>query len=125
MSLSQQEVVEIMKDHHSVTLNVLPEEAFQELHIKGSWNIPLTLDRGAFTQAVEKKFGKKRFFVVYGSNITSHDGIDATEALRKWGFRADVFLSGMKGWVEAGLPTDGTRSPQPLSPMVSSPALDP
>lgn len=107
-----------------MALNVLPSESFQELHIEGSWNIPLTVDRGAFAQAVEEKFGRKKFFVVYGSNITSHDGMDAMEALRKWGFRADIFLSGMKGWVEAGFPTAGTRSSQPQATMVGTPVLD-
>lgn len=110
MSLNQQDVVELMKDPQVIVLNILPEEEFQQLHIEGSRNIPLALDRGAFAQAVEKRFGKARFFAVYGSNITSPAGIDAAEALRRSGFRADVFLSGMKGWVEAGLPTAGTRS---------------
>jgi rhodanese-related sulfurtransferase len=113
MSLNQQEVVEIMKNHHSVALNILPEEEFQQLHIEGSKNIPWTLDHGAFVQEVEKQFGKERFFVIYGSNITSPASINAAEALRRGGFKADVFLSGMKGWVEAGLPTAGTGSPKP------------
>jgi rhodanese-related sulfurtransferase len=125
MSLNQQDVVQIMKDPRAVVLNVLPEEEFRQLHIEGSRNIPWTPDRGAFSQAVEKKFGKRRFFVVYGSNITSHAGIDAVEALRERGFRADVFLSGMKGWVEAALPAVGTRLPQPLSPPVRTLVLDP
>jgi rhodanese-related sulfurtransferase len=120
MSLNHQDVIEIMKDPRAVVLNVLPEEEFQQLHIEGSRNIPLTLDRGAFAQAVEKQFGKERFFVVYGSNITSHASVDATEVLRQRGFRADVFLSGMKGWTEAGLPMGGTGSLEALSPQAQS-----
>ena len=125
MSLNQKEVVEILRDHQAIALNVLPREEYQQLHIEGSKNIPWTLDHGAFVQEVEKQFGKQRFFIVYGSNITSHDGIDATEALRKRGFRADVFLSGMKGWVEAGLPTAGTRSHSSLLPTAKTLVLDP
>ncbi|HVZ81460.1 MAG TPA: rhodanese-like domain-containing protein [bacterium] len=125
MSLNQQDVLEIMKNRHAVALNVLPKEEFQRLHIEGSKNVPWTLDRGAFVQEVEKQFGKEMFLIVHGSNITSRAGIDATEALRRDGFKGDVFLSGMKGWVEAGLPTAGTQSRPPLSTRPQAVVRDP
>ncbi len=112
MSLSKETVLESLKQDHVMVLNVLPEVEFEKLHIEGSRNLPLTHDPGAFAEAVEKLYGKKRFFIIYGSNITSHAAIIASSALQKRGFKAEVYLSGMKGWNEAGFPTAGTDAPK-------------
>ncbi len=107
-SISKATVFESIKEDHVVVLSVLPEAEFQKLHILGSRNLPLTQDQGLFAQAVEKQYGKKRFFILYGSNITSRSAIDASEALQRRGFKAEVYLSGMKDWKEAGFPIEGT-----------------
>jgi len=110
MSLSKEDVSEKMRQARVVVLNVLPEEEFQKLHIQGSRSLPLGQDQGAFVQAVEKQYGKERLLIIYGSNITSHAAIDAVEALRNRGFNAEVYLSGMKDWNEAGWPVEGSLS---------------
>jgi rhodanese-related sulfurtransferase len=112
MSLSKETVLESLKQDHVVVLNVLPEAEFQKLHIEGSRSLPLTQDPGSFAAAVEKQYGKKNFFIIYGSNITSRAAIDASDALLKRGFKAEVYLSGTKGWNEAGFPTEGTDAPK-------------
>ncbi len=112
MSISKETVLESIKQDHVMVLNVLPEAEFQKLHIEGSRNLPLTTDHGAFAEAVEKQYGKKRFFIIYGSNIGSRTAIDASDALLKRGFKAEVYLSGMRGWTEAGFPTGRNRRPE-------------
>ncbi len=112
MSISKETVLESMKQDHVMVLNVLPEAEFQKLHIDGSRNLPLTPDHDAFAEAVEKQYGKKRFFIICGSNISSRSAIDASDALLKRGFKTEVYLSGMRGWSEAGFPTAGTDTPK-------------
>jgi rhodanese-related sulfurtransferase len=110
MSISKESVVESMKQPNVVVLNVLPREEFEKLHIQGSRNLPLTPDYGAFVQEVEKQYGKGRQFIIYGSNILSRAAIDASEVLRKRGFKAEVYLSGMREWSAAGFPMEGTSA---------------
>jgi rhodanese-related sulfurtransferase len=108
MSISKEAVVEKMRKTQVVVLNVLSEGEFQKLHIQGSYNLPLTPDHGAFAREVERQYGKKNLFILYGSNITSYAAIEAAEALQKRGFEAEAYLSGMKEWIGAGLPAEGT-----------------
>ncbi len=107
MSITKEVLVEKMKGSGSVVLNVLPEAEFLNMHIQGSHSLPLLRDRKAFIQEVKDRFGCDKAFVTYASNITSHDSIDAAEALVNEGIRAESYLSGMKEWAQAGLPTEG------------------
>jgi hypothetical protein len=68
----------------------------------------LTPDHNAFVQEVEKQYGKERFLIIYGSSILSRAAIDASEVLQKGGFKAETYLSGMREWNAAHLPTEGT-----------------
>ncbi len=113
MELLKEEVLEKMKQPHVVLLNILPESDYDKLHILGSRNLPWSQDAGAFTLAVEKQYGKERFFIVYGSNFSSTTAMDAALILQKRGFKAGVYLGGLKEWKEAGYPTKGTQTPQP------------
>jgi rhodanese-related sulfurtransferase len=115
MSISKEAVVEKMKGNDSVVLNVLPELEYLKLHIQGSFSLPMQDGRDAFIREVEEKYGKGKLFITYGSNISSHAAIDAAESLWERGFKAEVFLSGMKEWNEAGLPTEGTQSKKPTA----------
>ena len=110
MTLSKEVVMEKIKKANVVVLNVLPEEEFRELHIPGSQNLPLGQDQGSFAQAAEMKYGREKFFIVYGSSLPSLDAMNAAVALRKRGLWAEVYLGGMKEWSEAGLPAEGTNS---------------
>ena len=113
MSLSKRDLTDLMKQNQGVVLNILPEVEFQKIHIRGSRNLPLTPDHGAFCQEVERQFGKKRFIALYGSDITGGDALEAAEELLKLGFKAGAYLGGIKGWNEAGLPMDGAEVPKP------------
>jgi len=108
MSISKEAVFEKMKQANVVVLDVMPEGEFQKLHIQGSYNLPLAEDFGAFAREVERQYGKEKFFILYGSNITSYSAIEATEALQKRGFEAEAYLGGMKEWIGVGLPAEGT-----------------
>ncbi len=110
MALTKEVVLDEIKDSHGVVLNILPEEAFHKLHIRGSRSVPMTPDQNAFAQTVERRFGKERFLIIYGSDISSRTAVDAFEILRKKGFRTEIYLGGMKEWAEAGFPTEGTEA---------------
>jgi rhodanese-related sulfurtransferase len=110
MSISKESVMEMMKRPNVLVLNVLPAEEFDKLHILGSRSLPLTPDHNAFVLEVQRQYGKERFFIVYGSNILSRAAIDASEILQKRGFKAEVYLSGMREWNAAGFPVEGTAA---------------
>lgn len=108
MSINQEGVVVKMQRTDSVVLNVLSEPEFKKIHIQGSYSSPFFEDRKAFALGIVGRFGKDKFFITYASNITSHAAIDAAQALQDQGIYAEPYLSGMKEWSQAGLPTEGT-----------------
>ncbi len=107
MSVSKEGVLEEMKGKDSVVLNVLSAEEFRKRRIPGSLSLPFRDGGEAFAREAMRRFGKGKLIITYGSNITSHAAIDAAEALRQRGFRAEVYVSGLKEWTQAGLPTEG------------------
>jgi|SRR5579872_7588296 len=113
MSLTKEEVLEKMKEEGVVVLNVLPEADFHRLHIQGSQNLPLTLDYGGFLQEIEKRHGKKKFFITYGDRLSRADGASAAQAMRIHGFTAENYPGGIQEWFEAGLPTEGIQAGVP------------
>ncbi len=107
MSLSKEAVLEKMKQAHVVVLNVLPPEEFRKLHIRGSHNIPLSQDYGAFVQEVEKRYGKERPFITYCSGIASAAAANAARILRGHGFTVDDYPGGTEEWHQTGGSTGG------------------
>ena len=93
-----------------VILNVLPEDDFLKLRIKGSNNLPLTHDPEAFVAEVDKRYGKKFEFIVHSADSGCAAGLNAANALKKHGFKVDHYPGGVREWDEAGLPTEGVRS---------------
>lgn len=108
MSVSKEELLEKMKEADLVVLNVLSEEEFQRSHIRGSRNLTLTQDYGDFAHEVEKRYGKVRSFILYGSDATSAEGANAARILRGHDFNAQDYPGGMREWLAAGLPVEGS-----------------
>lgn len=121
MTMSKEVVKDKMKLADTIVLNVLPEADFAKLHIKGSVNIPFGTDAGAFTQAVEKKYGKDKFFITYCAGLTCNAGPNAAKALQEKGFKANDYAGGMKEWSEAGFPTEGTEAKAPAVAVAAAP----
>jgi rhodanese-related sulfurtransferase len=110
MSMSKETVRDKMKDLDVVVLNVLPDNDYAKLHIKGSENLPLGQNPGDFVQAVEKKFGKDKFFITYCAGLTCNAGPNAAKALQQKGFKANDYAGGIQEWSEAGFPCEGTEA---------------
>ncbi len=110
MSMTKEAVKEKMKDANVMVLDVLPESDFAKLHITGSESFPLGLNSDTFVQAVEKKYGKDKFFITYCAGLTCHAGPDAAKALQKKGFKANDYAGGIEDWSRAGFPTEGSES---------------
>lgn len=111
MSMNQEAVREKMKQPNVVVLNVLPDTDYAKLHIAGSENLPLGLSTGDFTQAVEKHYGKDKFFITYCAGLNCGVAPHAAKALTEKGFQADCYEGGMKDWSDAGLAVKGTDAP--------------
>ncbi len=116
MPMTKEAVKDRMEDGNTVLLNVVSEADYARLHIKGSENFPKGSDDD-FARAVEKKYGKARFFITYCAGPTCAAGAKAAQALRDNGFRADHYPGGSREWSQAGYPTEGTdakvRAPVP------------
>ena len=119
MSMSKEAVKDKMKDQNVVVLNVLPDTDYAKLHITGSENLPLGLNSGDFVQAVEKKYGKDKFFITYCAGLTCNAGPSAAKALQEKGFKANDYAGGMQDWSEAGFPTEGTEAKGPALAVAS------
>lgn len=112
MSLTKEMVRKKMKSRDVVLLNVLTEEDFLKLHIKGSLNLPLAQNRDEFAMEVEKRFGKDKFYISYSASVICAAGPNAAQALRIRGFKAEAYLGGLQEWLEAGFPVEGTQARQ-------------
>ncbi len=110
MPISKEALKDKMKDHNTVVLNVLPEADFAKLHIEGSENLPIGEKTEDFIEAVEKKYGKGKFFVTYCAGASCDAGPKAAKALQMKGFKATEFVGGMQEWASANFPTAGTEA---------------
>jgi rhodanese-related sulfurtransferase len=110
MSMSKEAVKDKMKDKNVMVLDVLPQNDYAKLHIEGSESLPLGLNSDDFVQAVEKKFGKDKFFITYCAGLTCHAGPDAAKALQKKGFQANDYAGGIQEWSQAGFPVAGSEA---------------
>ncbi len=111
MPLTKEMLLKKMKSRNVVLLNVLSEDDFLKLHIKGSVHLPLTQNRDEFAQEVENRFGKDKLFITYSENIICAAGPNAAQALKIRGFNTETYLGGVQEWAEAGLPLEGLQSP--------------
>ena len=100
-----------MKDESTVVLDILPEDDFKRLHIMGSESFTFGQNVRSFLLAVEKKYGKEKFFITYCANRKdSLSSRNAAFVLKEQGFRADDYPGGIQEWSDAGLPIEGTEA---------------
>jgi rhodanese-related sulfurtransferase len=114
MGMTKEAVLKNLRRKDVIVLNVLPDDDFLKLHIRGSRNLPLFQNRNLFAAEVEKEFGKDKFFITYSADITCAAGPNAAQALKTRGFIAQDYPGGMKEWREAGLPMEGIQTRQPV-----------
>jgi rhodanese-related sulfurtransferase len=114
MPLTKEQVLKELKSDHVVILNVLPEAEYQKIHIKGSRNLPLGEDTGAFLDAVEEKFGRGKFFITYCAGISCSAGPNAAKLLHENGFKAEDYPGGIEEWHDNGLPVEGNMVEAPV-----------
>jgi rhodanese-related sulfurtransferase len=111
MSLTKEAVMKKMKDENTVILDILPEDDFKKLHIMGSESFTFGQNVRSFLLAVEKKYGKEKFFITYCANrADSLSSRNAAFVLQEQGFRAEDYPGGIQEWSEAGLPIGGTEA---------------
>ena len=109
MLMMKEDVRDIMTDAKVVVLNVLPENDYAKLHIRGSENLPLGTNPDDFVQAVEKRYGRDKFFITYCAGLTCTAGSQAAKVLRRKGFKANEYPGGIQDWSQAGFPTGGSE----------------
>jgi rhodanese-related sulfurtransferase len=112
MSMTKEMVREKMKDKNVVVLNVLPQDAFRKVHIKGSENLPLANNPDAFVRMVGRLYDMESFFITHCSNVNCDAGPTAAKVLRENGFEAEDYPGGMEDWIAAGFPVQGTEAAQ-------------
>jgi len=112
MSLTKEMVRKKMRSKDVLVLNVLPEEEYLKLHIKGSFSLSLSQNRDEFALEVEKRFGKNKHFITYSAGVICAAGPNAALALKTRGFKVEVYMGGLQEWLESGLPVEGVQSRQ-------------
>jgi rhodanese-related sulfurtransferase len=111
MSLTKEAVFKKMNDENTVILDILPEDDFKKLHIKGSENFVFGQNVRSFLLAVEKKYGKEKFFITYCANrADSLSSRNAAFVLQEQGFHAEDYPGGIQEWSDAGFPIEGTEA---------------
>jgi rhodanese-related sulfurtransferase len=111
MSLTKEAVMKKMKNENTVVLDILPEDDFKRLHIRGAESFVFGQNVRSFLLAVEKKYGKDKFFITYCANrAVSLSSRNAAFVLQEQGFRAEDYPGGIQEWSDAGLPVAGTEA---------------
>ena len=114
MSLTKEAVLDRMKDLDVVLLNVLSVEAYEKIHITGSHCLAFGDNIRSFAMAVEKKYGKGKFFITYSADKSDSLGLNAARVLQGKGLKAEDYSGGTQEWQKAGFPTEGTGVKPPI-----------
>ncbi len=104
------------EDRAFALLDVLPKEAFQEMHLPGA-HCACVYEMTFLDQVKEAVSDREAEIVVYGSSQSSKDTVDAVERLGAAGYRNVAALTGGRAaWQQSQLPVEGTRAGQPWDP---------
>ena len=103
-TISRDELLALMEDGSVLVLNVLPEESYNKIHIRGSTSMPSDSIEGGRWTAIDRS---KEIVVYCASYACKRSGL-AASFLQAKGFRVRAYEGGMKEWAEAGYPTEGT-----------------
>ena len=107
-SISKDELSSELGSPWLVVVNVLAPPAYEKIHIKGSISIP----RSELEQGRWKELDFTKEIVVHCSSYQCDASRVAAEFLEGKGFQVRAYEGGMKEWAEAGLPTEGSITPQ-------------
>ena len=97
----------IEKESNITVVDVLAEEIYDKIHIKGSINIPYSrLEHDAF-----KKLDPKDMIITYSIDYECPVSRLAAEKLHEFGFNKTYYYSGgLREWLEASLPVVRSES---------------
>ena len=92
----------------TVIVNVLAEPAYQKIRIRGSISMPrYDLESGRW-----EELDRTKEIIVHCSSYECEASRIAAEFLEAKGYDVRAYEGGIKEWAEAGLPTEGTLSPE-------------
>jgi len=107
-TISRDQLAAKLGSPDTVIVNVLAEPAYQKIRIKGSISIPrYDLESGRW-----KELDRSKEIVVHCSSYECEASRITAEFLEGKGFDVRAYEGGIKEWAEAGLPTEGTISPE-------------
>ncbi|MDG6990171.1 MAG: rhodanese-like domain-containing protein [Nitrososphaerota archaeon] len=124
-SIGRNELASKLGSPGVVVVNVLAAGAYEKIRIRGSISIP----RNELEQGRWRELDRSKEVVVHCSSYECEASRMAAKFLEEKGFDVKAYEGGIKDWVEAGLPTDGTVSAErflaerygkPASPAASS-----
>ena len=103
-TISCHELRELMQESaHLVVINVLPAEMYEDCHITGSINIPVE----QLSESVQD-WNRDTKIVVYCAHEQCDASNKAYHTLADLGFNnIYAFESGMREWLQEGLPVEG------------------
>lgn len=105
--VSKNDLLQLLNDSSVKVINVLSQQAYDNLHIAGSIWIPFDrLEEGGW-----KELSGFRV-ITYCSSIDCGASETAAAILIEHGIEAMAYRGGMKEWVDSGLPVEGKLSPE-------------
>ena len=100
--IDRQAVQRLLAEEDAVLIEVLPEEEFQRLHIRGAVNIPLE----RVGSVCRERYQTGQRLIVYCTDEECSASDLAARKLEAFGFRHVLeYRGGKKDWEDAGLPT--------------------
>jgi rhodanese-related sulfurtransferase len=107
-TISKEELSKKIGSPGLVVVNVLAAPAYEKIRIKGSISIPRSdLENGRWAE-----LDRNKEIVTHCSSYECGASRMAAEFLEKKGYNVAAYEGGIKEWAEAGLPMEGTISPQ-------------
>lgn len=107
-TISKDELSKKLGSPDLMVVNVLASPAYEKIRIKGSISMPrMDLESGRW-----KELPKSKEIVVHCSSYECGASRMAAEFLEGKGYNVAAYEGGIKEWAEAGLPMEGTISPQ-------------
>ena len=100
--IDREAVRRLMDEEAAVLIEVLPEEEFERLHIRGAVNVPLE----RIGSVCRARYQAEQRLIVYCSDAECPASDLAARKLAAFGFRQVLeYGGGKKDWEDAGLPT--------------------
>jgi rhodanese-related sulfurtransferase len=107
-TISREELATKLGSANVVVVNVLAPPAYEKIRIRGSVSIPRSeLEAGRWN---ELDRGKE--IIVHCSSYECEASRMAADFLEAKGYDVRAYEGGIKEWAEAGLPMEGTVSPE-------------